>query len=275
MSRSRSYVYTLNNYTSEEEEAAQLIECTYHVYGRESGDSGTPHLQGFLYFPSLKSFKQVSGILPRAHIEVTRSVEHAIQYSKKDGDFWEKGTAPIGGVGKKCTMSERAAKNKRLLEEPLMDLVASGELSANQVPIIKKARVILAQEGSAYQSESVRGVWYWGPPGVGKSHKARKDFPDAHIKAQNKWWDGYTGQAHVILDDFDKQGVCLGHYLKIWADKWACNGEIKGGTVALRHEVLVITSNYHPDDLWNEDSTMCDAIKRRFKITHFSELNKN
>lgn len=92
--------------------------------------------------------------------------------------------------------------------------------------------------------EGVRGVWYWGPPGTGKSHTARANFPEAYLKAQNKWFDGYQAQKSIIIDDFDKGGICLGHHLKIWADKYACNGEVKGGHVPLQHETLVVTSNY-------------------------------
>lgn len=272
MSKSRSYVYTWNNYTSDDESLVQAIPCVYHVYGRETGESGTPHLQGFIYFSNARSFNAVQKLFPRAHLEVARDVGRAIPYCKKDGNIWEQGVAPIGAPGKKCTLTERANKNKRLLEQSLSDLVASGELPLSQVPLIKKARVILAQEGSALEYHTVRGVWFYGPPGTGKSHTARKDFADIYVKAQNKWFDGYTGQKTIVLDDFDKQGVCLGHYLKIWADKWACNGEIKGGTVSLRHETLVITSNYHPDDLWSEDQPMLEAIKRRFKITRFNDL---
>lgn len=270
--RSRSWCYTLNNYTPEEEEKIQQLPCTYHVYGRESGESGTPHLQGFIYFPSQITFasccKKLGG---RAHVEFPRSLGASIQYCLKDGDLWEQGVKPIGAVGKKCTLQERADKNKRLLEGSLSDLVQSGELSLSQVPLIKKARVILAQEGVAVGSETVRGVWYYGPPGVGKSHKAREAFEDIYIKSQNKWFDGYCGQKTVLLDDFDKQGACLGHYLKIWADKWACNGEIKGGTVALKHETFLITSNYHPSEIWPDDEQLLEAITRRFKITHFNK----
>lgn len=272
MSRSRSYSYTLNNYTDEQVAALKLLPCVYHVFGFESGASGTPHLQGAIYFSSQRSFASVKKSLFGAHLEVTRCLGASIQYCKKDGVFWEQGVAPIGAVGKKCTVSERAAKNKRLLEQPLQDLVATGELSLNQVPIIKKARIILAQEGAPVTTDDVRGLWLYGPPGTGKSHYARSNHPELYLKAQNKWWDGYTGQDSVLLDDFDCKE--LGHHLKIWADKWSCTGEIKGGTVNLKHKVFIITSNYHPDDLWEEDN-MREAIKRRFKIVHFNDLKIN
>lgn len=265
MSKARTYVYTLNNYTEEEEVATQALTCKYHVYGRERGDSGTPHLQGLIQFSSPRSFNAVKKLLPRAHLEVCQDLGRAISYCKKEGDFWESGPAPTVGRPKEALRAER---NKRLREGKLEDLVSTGEISILDVRKLKNARMDLDQEGQALQTEDVRGVWYYGPPGAGKSHKARTEYPDAYIKAQNKWFDGYVGQDAIILDDFDCKE--LGHYLKIWADKWPSSGEIKGGKVNLRHKVFIITSNYHPDELW--ESHMLEAIKRRFKITHFNKL---
>lgn len=55
--------------------------------------------------------------------------------------------------------------------------------------------------------------------------------------------------------------------MKIWADKYACTGETKGGMVPLLHEKLVITSNYHPRQIWAEDEVLLQAIMRRFEVT--------
>jgi len=87
----------------------------------------------------------------------------------------------------------------------------------------------------------------------------------------NKWWDGYVGQENVLLEDFDKGGACLGHYLKIWADRYACTGETKGGTIPLQFKKFVITSNYTPEQLW-EDTEMRAAIDRRFVKKHFTTI---
>lgn len=267
--KSRSFCYTLNN-PVDEEVTYQAIPCAYHVYGRETGESGTPHLQGLIQFPNPRSFSSIRKLLGRAHVEVCKDLQASITYCKKDGDFWESGILPIGKVGKKCSFAERASKNKRLLEMSLADLVSTGEISLSQVPILKKARLILAQDGEALQTEDVRGVWYYGPPGTGKSHKARTEFPNAFIKAQNKWFDGYQGEDTIILDDLDCKE--LGHYVKIWTDKWKCSGEVKGWTVALKHARFIVTSNYHPSDLW--EGVMLEAITRRFTITHFDKINK-
>ena len=66
----------------------------------------------------------------------------------------------------------------------------------------------------------VSGIWIYGPPGTGKSHYARAHYSNGglYLKPQNKWWDGFQGEPNVWLDDFDFKG--LGHYLKIWADKY-------------------------------------------------------
>lgn len=96
MSRAKNYAYTINNYTNEEEQLLQSVQCVYHVYGREVGDNGTPHLQGTICFARRYSMRQVSAMagFSRAHLETTRSLQRSIAYCKKDGDIWEQGENP-------------------------------------------------------------------------------------------------------------------------------------------------------------------------------------
>lgn len=270
--RSRAWCFTCNNYNEDDISRLQ-IDYEYLIYGKEVGESGTKHLQGYIHFKNAKTFKSLQKKLGSSfHIEKRRGTfQQAIDYCKKEGDFVEFGNKPLTPVeaGKKG-VEKRKAKNLAVIDGDLEELVRAGEISINEVPVLKKAKLILQQEGNAIQTDGVRGEWYWGPPGVGKTHKARTENPGAYIKDQNKWWCGYAGEKVVILDDFDTS--CLGHYLKIWADKWKCYGEVKGGKVALKHEKFIVTSNYLPEHLWSEDEQMRDAIKRRFKVTHFTNL---
>ena len=88
----------------------------------------------------------------------------------------------------------------------------------------------------------VKGEWYHGPSGAGKSRKARDENPGAYLKLCNKWRDGYQGQETVIMEDLDKGHHVLGHHIKLWADRYHCPGETKGGQVPLVHRKFVITS---------------------------------
>lgn len=87
------------------------------------------------------------------------------------------------------------------------------------------------------------------------------------MKLSNKWWDGYQGQKAVILDDLDPiRAGPLTQHLKHWADPWGkMPGEIKGGQVPLVYDVFIVTSQYHPSEVWTDDKDL-EAMLRRFEV---------
>ena len=107
-------------------------------------------------------------------------------------------------------------------------------------------------------------LWIYGPPGCGKTFYATHLYTNYFLKSQNIWWDGYKGEDVVIIDDFDNRS--LSHYLKIWADNYVTQGEIKNGTIYLNFTKLIITSNYMPMGLWPNDKSLQFALYRRFKF---------
>lgn len=96
----KRWCFTLNNYSPQEEQLIHNAHAQggirYLVSGRENGQSGTPHLQGFVAFDSRRSLIQVKAVLgARLHLEIARgSNEEASNYCKKDGEFVEYGSLP-------------------------------------------------------------------------------------------------------------------------------------------------------------------------------------
>lgn len=94
--QSQSWCFTINNYSDNDLERLSTIvqneSAVYIIFGKEIGESGTPHLQGFIRFNSKKRVGGVKAILGCvAHVEVARQPKAAIEYCKKDGDFKEFG----------------------------------------------------------------------------------------------------------------------------------------------------------------------------------------
>ena len=105
-SQAKRWVFTINNYSNEEELSLHLhgtnvenppCEFTYLIFGKERGDNGTPHLQGYFVLSTKLRLHQIKGIVgfERAHLEIARgSNAQASDYCKKEGDFTEYGALP-------------------------------------------------------------------------------------------------------------------------------------------------------------------------------------
>jgi len=97
MSRARNWVFTINNYTVEDVALVdQLVPDTakYVVYGKEVGESGTPHLQGYVQFKSQLRLSQCKKVHPTCYWAVAQgSADQNKQYCSKQGDYYEFGEA--------------------------------------------------------------------------------------------------------------------------------------------------------------------------------------
>lgn len=265
MSRSRSWQFTVNNFTDSDLTRLAQVECVYIVYGKEvAPTTGTPHLQGFVMFENPVRMSTVSDCIPGHLSPVSNKPWCVAEYCKKDGDFTERGTAP-----------KNPGKRERNDWDGYMDLIKSGR--ATELPDrvqITQFRNIQAIEAKYRKIDSTLdwttppNEWLWGEKGSGKSTKARLDNPGFYWKMSNQWWDGYSGEDTVLLEDITKDWPQFASHLLIWADRFSFRGATKGSTLMLRPKKIVVTSNYSIQELCDQCgilSDTCLALQRRFR----------
>lgn len=265
MRQVRSIVFTLNNYNDDHIQAIcdHFHQARYIVIGKEIGESGTPHLQGYIQLEKRYTLKKLGSLFPW-HVEETKgSPVQASTYCKKDGDFIEKGelsTAESGNIKKEDYWKQ------------LLSMAESGQMAAiaEVYPgeYIRYYRNLHQIRCSSMESAGrpKRCLWLYGKPGTGKSRMAFSINPDStYAKMANKWWDGYNDQETIVLDDFGKDHKVLGYHIKRWTDRYPSILEVKGTAIPTNYDEFIITSNYSIAQIWQEDKEMCAAIQRRFK----------
>lgn len=266
---SRGWCFTINNYTDEEYKSLGSIECKYQIAGKEVGEEGTPHLQGYVYFDTLKSLKQLKKLYPRAHLEQTKgSALSNIRYcSKEDQTPFVFGTPP-------CTPQEKGRIEKERWQK-YYDLAKKNQLEELPKKILIKHHSALTRirDDSRPTPEDLdhcTGIWIWGEAGYGKSHLALSKAPGAYRKDLTKWWNYYDDQDDVIVDDMDPFHKHLAKDFKDWLGQNYINAEIKNGYRKIRPKRVIVTSQYPPEAIWDDEITLA-AIRRRCEIYHLTE----
>jgi len=274
--RSRTWCFTLNNYDHSAISAiGNKIEHVYCVMGEEIAPStSTRHLQGYMAFKSTRTFTQVVKIFKKLgyapHIEIARGdSESNLAYCSKDGKFVEFGVRPVTALGKgvmerKRWESARVAAQKGEFEK------IDARIYVNNYRNLKAIHHDALAAMKAPHLDSLENEWHWGGTGLGKSYTVRNKWPDAYIKALNKWWDNYEGEDTVIIEEFEPSHAAkFGSMLKVWSDHYPFRAEVKGSNLLIRPRRIIITSNYSLKQCF-EDAVGFEPLNRRFKVHHYS-----
>lgn len=95
--RSRTWMFTWNNYTDADIDTVDTVcsKAAKWIYGKEVGEQGTPHLQGYIRFKNQMLFSTLRMQLKGANILMaTKGDDHNYNYCSKDGDFKTNMSAP-------------------------------------------------------------------------------------------------------------------------------------------------------------------------------------
>lgn len=229
-------------------------------------DTGYLHWQILVAFDKkvrLAAVKKIFGA--SVHAELSRS-DAARKYVFKDETAVDGTRFELGEF--------RLRRNKSTDWERIRELAKSGNLEDVPADVYVRSynnlkRIAVDHLQPAGIEREV--VVFWGRTGSGKSRRA---WDEAGLQAypkdpRSKFWDGYRGQEHVVIDEF-RGGIDIAHLLR-WFDRYPVIVEVKGSSVVLNAKKIWITSNLSPDDWYMDcDAETKAALRRRINVTHFN-----
>jgi len=257
----RNFTFTMNNYP--DTQLVDNINCRYIAYGKEVGEQGTPHLQGFICFHNATSKKSVIKQMPGCHImSMNGSIRQNEEYCSKEGQLIERGDKPASNDDKGRAQQLRWQRTRELAKSGLLDEV-DADIFVQHYSTLKRIGMDYSKKPSHLQEAC--GIWIHGPTGTGKSHAVWEKYPDAYIKPLSKQWNCYQGEEVAYMDEVnDTHTQWIAPFLLKWADKFVFHADVKYGGGTIRPKRFIITSNYTIDEM-NFPYNVKDAIKRRFK----------
>lgn len=266
MSRNRNFCFTFNNYP--DTTLVDQLDCKYIAYSKEvAPTTGTPHLQGWVTFKNAKTHKQVCKLMPGCHISVMiGSLAENDIYCSKAAELTERGEKPISNDNKGRAEQMRWQRAREFAKEGNLDAI-DADIFIRHYSALKRISTDYVRKPKPVD---VRCYWVYGSTGTGKSHAVETTYPDCYKKNMDdpKWFCGYQGEDVVYLEDIDKYQVKWGGMLKRLCDKWPLLVNVKGSMVYIRPRVVIITSNYRIEEIWQDSGTLEPLLRR------FTEIEK-
>lgn len=258
------WVFTINNWEAEDITKLKSINFKYLIIGKEIGENGTPHIQGYVEFGgNWKLDRLKKNASSKAHWEKRKgTAEEASVYCKKDGDFEE-----IGEISKK-------KQGQRTDIQDVKNLVSQGKGMKDIVQEVTSYQAVRYAETLLKYVEVKRTwkpevKWYWGPTGVGKTRRAMEEANNPWVSAKNlKWFEGYDAHEDVIFDDF-RADFCTFHELLRLLDRYEIRVEVKGSSRQFLAKRIWITSCYPPNKVYQ---TREDIAQLERRIDFISEM---
>lgn len=265
----------------------------------EMGENGNHHIQACFIMSERKRIRTWRGII-EGHVEAMRgSVQQAVEYCTKEASrniIW--GTDAMWTPENKLLDDSReilfsvifgevpvSQQGRRTDHERAQELVQSRTSAADIWDemfgyMVKHHKGIMeAMKYYPRQRTWVTKVWIlYGDSGTGKTLMATNYLMHKYGRfyEQNgspKWFDGYTDQEGVLVNEFEGQWPFA--MWKRLCDVGAVRVETKGGSVPFLAREIIFTSNKDPETWWNlRDSDEVKQMERRCNgIIHVLELH--
>lgn len=280
MAKSSYWCFTLNNYTDEEEKyfgelIANRTHVTYGVFGREVGDNGTMHLQGYIEFANRKTIAGLKKLNRRVHWEKRKGTGlQAANYCKKENDFIESGELSNPQPGKRTDIEAAAeilangGTVKRVAEEHPVTFI-------KYFKGIERLHSVLNDKPRNWKTPKEVIVFY-GLTGTGKTRKVYEETEEELGEGMvwtypgNNWFDGWERGMNALFDEMTGSEFKLGYLLRV-LDRYPMQVGVKCSHKQWNPDKIYLTSNFHPREWYHmNDTRSIDALLRR--ITRLEEI---
>lgn len=284
----KCWCFTLNNWSEEEYQAIWNIQCSYLIIGKEVGQQGTPHLQGYIKLNKYCKKKEAIVLLgERTSVRCARgsALENKKYCSKGEGtkenpinpDFAEKGVLTEQGKRTDIELLYEAidaGTPEWTLWKEMPNAMNNCLRSYDRIKACKqREEAIEAAEREILPEVHV----LWGDTGVGKTTAILREYGPRNCYAAewgdstHIWWDGYEDQENIVINDF-YGNLPLCYMLRLLGDHMM-RLNAKNTFKYRRAKRIFITSNIPPDQ-WYNPATVPEkklaALRRR--LTSIEEL---
>lgn len=250
-----NWCFTLNNPT--DTQLPRLWDCKYAVWQLERGS--TDHLQGYVQLAKRARLSAMKKINAEAHWEPRKGThDQAKAYCTKEDTRvegpWEYGE-PTTVPGQRNDI--RAAVKRTLEADESTVIDEYPEVYCKYYRALREIKRIKTSNRNFKTDVYI----IYGEPGSGKSSYCMQQDPNAYWKPKGNWWDGYTGQHTVVIDEF--YGWLPFDFLNRLLDRYPLIVETKGGSANFVSKVIYITSNKHPREWYSQGDIAYKALSRR------------
>lgn len=286
MSRIRNWCFTYNNHNQavidhllaqvDPDNPEKLLN--YLVMQEETGENGTPHLQGYMECHKAMRMRTIkTKMLPHRgfHLEARRGGQaQAIAYCKKTdtrtGRMFEQGTKKRSRGNGAISLIIAGSTMSEVAEAFPAEFVRNYR-GLQQLQLINAPKRTWAMEIHIF----------YGLTGTGKSYKAFHDWPEAYTVAwpgasKQWWWPNYQGQETCVMDEFRHQ-ITFGDMIRIM-DRYPLQVQSKGGFFNFCSKRLVITTNIDPEDWYvgvDHRGPYLRRLKEFAKIYDFDAMTRD
>lgn len=268
----KAWAFTCNNYSDQTIDMLRAMECKRMVFGREVGESGTPHLQGVVVFSNGMRFNAISKVLVGFHLGKVKVFEAAWNYCLKELDFEVRGDS---GQGKRTDVDAY----RDMVKAGATDLELCEKMPHEFMKFNRTDKMRLVYEKAA--TKEFRKVWvevHWGKKGTNKSKNARynlkgeaKDDVFTFDNWDKMWWDAYEGESTIVLDEF--YGQCKPEIMQRLLEGHQLALQVRGGARYARYTKVIITSNVPPEKWWANgwvpEEQKASILDRINKVVHY------